>query len=259
MKNAEKRAVTGIVVRERMEADEVSRGGAESAEERRLAAPLQKGLPYTPSEVEAVWRKAVGGLAWQVAFGAMLCELEVVLTRENNSPTRGPTAIGTGLQAWLAGNCPAVNYKTAMRWKAMARGVVEELGIEAAELPVIAGLLPPREGERLEVRGERHDEKRERLARMLEGRSQRDLLGEMLRGPGRPKGTPGGGRRALTAAEKTEHAWTEIRELLGKVAAYTQGPWILMLPREKQEWAARTMKDLAACFREGKPFEVSEK
>lgn len=242
MKKAEKIETNGLIVRE-VVTPEV--GG-------RIK---EGGLPYAPDEVEAVWRKAVGGLAWQVAFGAMLCELDAVLTRENGKSANQYKDGNGGLQAWLSERCPAVNYKTAMRWKAMAQGVMDkalpdgEGTILPAEVPVLLGLLP-KAGTSF---GSNEDRKREALEKFLDGRSQNDVYAA-LRGPGRPKGVPGGGRRALTAAEKTADAEDELKELLGKLAAYCTGPKLLMLPEERRTRTAASLKDLAARFLEGRPF-----
>jgi len=250
MKQANRIKTKGTVVREVVSADGVDRE-AEDGDRR-----SEVGAPYEPGEIAAAWGLAVRGLYNQVAFGAMLCEMDASLTRETGG--RGGGYLGETLKAWLSENCPTVNYKTAMRWKGMAEvacAALQEAGtpMPARLIPVAAGMLPPPDEGSFDF-----DKGKAALEKLLNGRSQRDLMAA-LRGPGRPKGTPGGGRRALTAAEKTDHAWTEIKELLGKVAAYTQGPWIEMLPDDRREWAARTMKDLATCFRDGRPFEASEK
>jgi hypothetical protein len=249
MKQASRIKTEGTVVREVVTPDAVERrsedGGRRS----------EGGVPYEPGEITAAWGMAVKGLYNQVAFGAMLCELDAVISRVRPRSENGQiSGREDGLKAWLNDNCPTVNYKTAMRWKGMAEvacAALQEAGtpMPARLIPVAAGMLPP-DGESFDF-----DKGKVALEKLLNGRSQRDLMAA-LRGPGRPRGTPSAGRRALTAAEKTDHAWTEIKELLGKVAAYTQGPWIEMLPEDRREWAARTMKDLATCFRDGRPFEA---
>ena len=65
-------------------------------------------------------------------FGALLTEVGYFL-----GAARGRGKDGEGLQAWLAENCPEVNYKTAMGYKALAAAQIcgefgEIIGREAA-------------------------------------------------------------------------------------------------------------------------------
>jgi len=123
------------------------------------------------------YQNAVSGMREVLVFGAMLKLVEtqiVVLTRENNLPSRGPTTKGGGLQAWIADNAPSVNYKTAMRFLAVTEAVAasyEQIvgaAIAAAyELPslVLSVNLP--------------DEAREKQAELFDyvtGTSQRSWL-----------------------------------------------------------------------------------
>jgi hypothetical protein len=203
---------------------------------------------YTPAEVDQAWNLALGGLRNIVCFGAMLMELDSCLTRETAHQRNQYS--GETLKAWLSANCPGVNYKTAMRFKSLASAALIGSGetlhspdaIAPGEVPLLLGsdqrAITMSDDERL---------KRTALERFLEGKSQRDVFAA-LRGPGRPKGTPGGGRRALTALERTADAELEIRELLGKLAAFAQGPKLLALPQEIRQQAATHMKDLARTF-----------
>ena len=152
---------------------------------------------------------------------------------------------GETLKAWLDEHAPEVNYKTAMRFKRLAEAALagSGAGLGAGEasrmLGAGAGELSADEAE-----------KRRALESFLEGRSQRDLWAEAMRGPGRPRGIPGGQRRALTAAERTADAESEIGELLGKLAAFAQGPKLTALPQETRQRAATHLKDLARTFLE---------
>ena len=206
---------------------------------------------YTPAEVDQAWNLALGGLRNIVCFGAMLMELETNLTRENGAKKSDP-GYGGGLQSWLSANCPGVNYKTAMRFKSLASAALIGTGeslhspdaIGPGEVPHLLGsdqrAITMNDDERL---------KRTALERFLEGKSQRDVFAA-LRGPGRPRGIPGGQRRALTPLERTADAEQEIRELLGKLAAFAGGPKLLALPQDLRQRAATHLKDLAKMFLE---------
>ena len=129
--------------------------------ERQLADSLQKQYTATLDAQEHAVREAV-------KFGMMLREIEVVLTCENNSPRRGPTAKGTGLQAWLAEHSPSIDYQKAMRWKRAAERVsaIAELPQEANWTEVLHA--PPDSAEAMAVNTALDDE--------IGGRSLRQLM-----------------------------------------------------------------------------------
>lgn len=106
--------------------------------------PPEAAAPYAPEAVTAQYRRAVAGALEMVRFGAMLVEVENVLTCEN-IPQKGCTSGGQGLQAWLEQNCPDVNYKTAMRFKHLAEGVQRHCRLPATVPLSLA--MPGPEGE----------------------------------------------------------------------------------------------------------------
>lgn len=227
----------GLVVREVVEADAATGGAA-----------------YGPGMVRQAWAMALKGLAHQVAFGAMLCEIDAGISRVRIRSEDG--RLGgqeEGLKSWLDEHCPEVHYKTAMRWKAMAEGTLAALakdgfgGVAARVIPQAVGMVPGAEDVPAPTL--------ERLRELLDGSSGRDLLAA-ARGPGRPKGTPGGGRRALSPQERAADAEREIGELLGRLVAYATGPKIGMLAAVRRGGAAATLRDVAACFRDNKPFKA---
>ena len=59
-----------------------------------------------------------------IHFGAALAQAEIELEQRGILKNR---KAGQGMQGWLAANCPEVNYKTAMRWKALATQVANSL------------------------------------------------------------------------------------------------------------------------------------
>jgi len=204
---------------------------------------------YTGADVAAAWHRAVNGLKEVVRFGAMLMEVDSNLAREKTGKLAGGWGPGDGLKAWLDEHAPEVNYKTAMRFKRLAQAALagSAQGLDAPMNPGEATRLLGTGGGELSAN---EAEKRRVLESFLEGRSQRDLWAEAMRAPGRPKGIPGGQRRALTAAERTEDAGKEINELLGRLAAYAAGPKLQALPQEMRQRAATHLKDLAKTFLE---------
>lgn len=193
MKSAEKLIETGLVVREQVEADEITREKDDVAHGRGLAAPHPAGREYAPEVITQAWKMAVNGIRNVVCFGSMLCEVDMSLSRETHRG--GCFQTGETLKAWLAEHCPEVNYKTAMKFRRMAEITIAaaqtEYGAEigAGETVKLLGLLPHK-GEEISDSGEA---KRIILERFLDGKSQRDVLQLWAEGgakPGRVKGSP---------------------------------------------------------------------
>jgi len=241
------------------------RGGAEEGG----GSPGRLALPFGGSEAEVAegisqgWRRAQAGLVEVLRFGAMLIEVrkwietvgsgqlavgsgddgEFNLRQKLNSPKDGPGRPGgTGLKGWLEKNCPEVNYRTAYGYLVAAEGLRVAARI-AADVPLLAMM-----GEE-PVPEARAEQARQRVFKAIAGGSL-----ALLREAGRvaDPGPRGGarenatGRRALTPLEHAELAKTEIRELLGRMGAYLEGPKPGMLTVEERQWAATRMKDLAA-------------
>lgn len=157
--------------------------------------------------VTAQYRRAVSGALEMVRFGATLMQVEVVLTRENNSPSRGPTAKGQGLQAWLETNCPDVNYKTAMRFKTLAEGVRRNCNIPA-KVP-LALALPASDGtpalpEKSPVPMAKLKKIQQAVWDLVEGKSARQLMFDFAAEGGAAKG--GDRRSGKTLTEEEKHA-----------------------------------------------------
>ena len=205
-------------------------------------------VTFSPAQVSSAWLAAVDGLRSIIAFGAILVATETVLTRENGAKKTDP-GYGGGLQAWLTEHCPDVNYKTAMRFKRLA-----EAAIESCSMVVEAGEAARLLGTSTHVEEIEDQRKLEALEEVIEGKSQRDLLGAAYRPAGRPKGTPGGGRRAFTAEERATDAMDEVKERLSQLSAFCVGPKLLALPEEYRLRVATTLKDLSNTFREGRPW-----
>ena len=125
-----------------------------------------------------------------VKFGALLTEVGYYL-----GETQGKK--GEGLQAWLAENCPEVNYSTAMGYKALAGKCVKMLGGGSQAVAVLQDkteVIPPGEDAPIEVES-KFIEKRDELFNEVKSRRELEqtyfkfMASEGRRGPGRPKGS----------------------------------------------------------------------
>lgn len=182
-----------------------------------------------------------------VAFGVELIRAEVSLvtavTKLNNLSKRGRNGEGrpnSGLEAWLAKNCPTVNYATAKSYKAMAARVIAMLSSDGYErAAVVAALAAPTElqisytprfndeGPIEAPRCETVPAKliRAREALFTEATSRRkleqmwfDFAGGSA---GRPKGTGAGGEdggpvRKLSRAEEAKFIWNRLLQETAK-------------------------------------------
>lgn len=72
-----------------------------------------------------------------ITFGAALAQAEIELEQRGILKNR---KAGQGMQSWLAAHCPDVNYKTAMRWKALATQVANSLSCSSDQaLKLLSG------------------------------------------------------------------------------------------------------------------------
>jgi len=77
-------------------------------------------------EMAGQWERAHGSTEGMVRFGMLLLEVEEVA---DSSPIMGVDAFGNlvivgrrpGVRGWLKEHCPHIGYKTAMRYKALAK------------------------------------------------------------------------------------------------------------------------------------------
>ena len=85
-----------------------------------------------------------------VKFGALLNEVEDFLGNEQRRE-------GSGLQGWLAENCPEVNYKTAQGYKAMAAKCARMIGGGSQAIAALQGqelVREPGTGDTIDVDGD---------------------------------------------------------------------------------------------------------
>ena len=217
--------------------------------------------PYAPAAITEQYRRAITGTLEILRFGAMLIDVEVNLTRENNSPRRGPTAIGTGLQAWLEENCPEVNYKTAMRFKMLTADMQRFCQIPA-KLPVSLALPGPDGAVHLDdlpanVNAARVGKIQQQVWDMIQGKSARQLMFQ-FRTDAAPRGGDHGGGAAYSeqqqqrranptplAIEEWQHLITQFRDwVLGRKTHVHVPPAILKTGLQALNDAIKAVEDI---------------
>jgi hypothetical protein len=179
-----------VIVRERMEASQV--------------LPPEAATPYTPDVVTAQYKRAVAGALEMVRFGAMLVEIDTSLTRETRN---GCIQDGDTLKGWLEANCPDVNYKTAMRFKALAEGVQRSCNVPA-KVPL--SLAMPKDDGTFNVPDEspipfqKLKKIQQEVWSLVEGKSARQLQFAFGSDEAAPKGGDRRSDKKLTEEEKHE-------------------------------------------------------
>ena len=154
-----------------------------------------------------------------VKFGALLTEVGYYLGEARG---RGEC---DGLKAWLAENCPEINYNTAIGYKALAGKCVKMLGGGSQAVAVLQDkteVIPPGEDAPIEV-DSKFIEKRDEL--FNEVKSRRDLeqtyfkfmASEGKGKAGRPKGTGAGPveyKKKSSLECAVEAVWPIVQHLL---------------------------------------------
>jgi hypothetical protein len=164
--------------------------------------------PYSAEQITEQYRKAVSGCLEMIRFGAMMIEVESGLEREIG---KGCIQTGETLKTWLEDNCPAINYKTALRFKGLAEGLQFHLRIPDNWPLRLA--LPSATDQETEINADLAGElgiKPKRLAQMrkeiwdfLEGKSARQLVFDFGCAETAPKG--GDRRSGLKMTEEEKH------------------------------------------------------
>jgi hypothetical protein len=163
--------------------------------------------PYSPEQITEQYRKAVSGCLEMIRFGAMMIEVDAGLDVSRHNPD----GEGESLKSWLEDNCPAINYKTALRFKGLAEGLQFHLRIPDNWPLRLA--LPSGTDQDAEVNADLAGElgiKPKRLAQMrkeiwdfLEGKSARQLTFDFGCAETAPKG--GDRRSGLKMTEEEKH------------------------------------------------------
>ncbi len=182
-----------------------------------------------------------------VIFGLMLDRVEEEIIAQNEQKKGNRPWISdilgrkstqfkpTGLKDWLTANCPEVNYKTAIAYRAAARGVrrLAQIGNDTPLLPLLGDVVFKDEG--LETL-------RQRVISIIQGSSLRVLREAARTNP--HKGLDGvlTGRRALTIEATALAAGQLARELGGRVDAYCRAGWAESVTQEERDDLIRSLK-----------------
>ena len=164
------------------------------------------------AKVNGSWKNA---LEQTVRFGAMLKEWGDFL-----GDTQGRE--GEGLRAWLAENCPEINYNTAMGYKHLAEKTVRMLGGGA---PAVAALLgrdtvTDPDGNEVPIDAEVVEKKEEIFREAGSRRKLEQMYFDFTDAP-KPKGRAKGSKNVpKTDAERAEAFWKLN-------AAELASPWAL--------------------------------
>jgi hypothetical protein len=163
--------------------------------------------PYSAEQITEQYRKAVSGCLEMIRFGAMMIEVESGLERDGQPNQHS----GETLKSWLEDNCPAINYKTALRFKGLAEGLQFHLRIPDSWPLRLA--LPSGTDQDAEINADLAGElgiKPKRLAQMrkeiwdfLEGKSARQVGFDFGCAETAPKG--GDRRSGLKMTEEEKH------------------------------------------------------
>lgn len=121
-------------------------------------------------QLELQWERAVGGQREQLIFGAMMLKLRANLSARGQVSKGGRGHKGEGLDGWLKTHAPNVTRGTAYRLMEIAEGVQDicKLGktVDLAELLAAS----------VEELPDKLAKKRKEVQRLIEGKSQRQLL-----------------------------------------------------------------------------------
>ena len=188
------------------------------------------------AQLQDQYRKAVAGTREILIFGAMMMQLGVVLSSQNNS-SRGPQTRGEGLKGWIEEFCPAINYNVAYGFYNLAKGLREALAIPIGT--DIHHLLTAPEASL----SKKEAKIREQIDGAIDGKSARQLEFDFGIRRARAALPPSGGARE--GAGRKPHSLTreqlEIdaffsKEALGALAkAVLEKRWHLRLDDEKKD------------------------
>ena len=220
----------GIVVREVVAPDQVlppqqgGAGGVNAAAGTGYAGDADA-LPHTPAALAEQYGRAMAGLRECIRFGAMLVEVESCLSRQT---ARHANQHGENLKAWMAANCPAVDYGWALKYKRLAEGMREACNIPA-RVPLSLA-IPPAEGAAAPVAAGVPEKRLARINRevaaFLDGKTARQLEFTFgLREPPKPTGgsREGAGRPSARQADSVTRAgaaWGLIGREIDRATAW---------------------------------------
>lgn len=203
------------------------------------------------AQLQDQYRKAISGTREILVFGAMMMELKVVLSSQNNS-SHGPQTRGEGLMGWLEEFCPSINYKVAYGFYKLALGLREALSI-----PLTTNVHRLLTAPAAEL-SKKESKIRELIDGAIDGKSARQLefdFGIRKARAARPASggaRPGAGRPARSLTREQEQAEDFFsKDLLGDLGVNVlEKRWHLRLEDEKKSVllaiAERLVEDLGA-------------
>ena len=186
--------------------------------------------PHSPEAVATQYRKAVAGALEMLRFGAMLIEVDSCLTRETAHVGQRNQHTGETLKGWLEAHCPEVNYKTAMRFKALAQDMIDYIRPPAKLPPTL--LLPGPDGTPClddlpeSVNRARAEKLQRQIWEMVQGSSARQLMFDFRSASSPAGGDRGGGGapRAMPTEEgRRLGANTNLAAVIGELRRIVLG------------------------------------
>ena len=180
-----------------------------------------------------------------VRFGTMLIEWGEFLGEARGGAGGGASG---GLKGWLAKHCPEINYKTAMRFKYMAKGAVKKLGGGAMAIAALLGRseIATPDGDVIDVESKVVEEVDEMFAKASSLRKFEQMYFEFSAGKGRagrPKGTKAAAGAPLTKVESARRLWADLvyQAVKHRAGLYSAAK---LLPREDAEKSNEELKQL---------------
>ena len=178
-----------------------------------------------------------------ISFGALIDEVAAFLGAKNGGKHEGGS-----LENWLSKNCPEVNYKTAMGYKAMAVKCAKMLGGGTQAIAALQGrdtVSAPGGGEAVDVDAEIL-EKRDQLFEAADSRRKLEqmYLDFMSRKPGRPKGTTANKKVSAATLSPEEDARALWSRLIAPAQTYGIEPAASLLTADDAEAALEILTGL---------------
>lgn len=150
-----------------------------------------------------------------VKFGALLNQVESFI-----GEARGGAHDGDGLKGWLEENCPEINYKTAVGYKAMAAKCAQMIGGGTQAMACLQGvtaIVEPASQELIDVDAS-FVEKREALFEQVDSRRKLEQMWfefmAAAKRPGRPAGVVSEYRKKSSLECAVEAVWPTVQHLL---------------------------------------------
>lgn len=167
-------------------------------------------------QLTAQWEKVKSNRMDDLLFGAMMLKLRERIRGSARGTAQGNEARkGTGLKGWLAAHAPSVSESIAHRMMDIAEGVVDALKLGKVDLEMLLSA-------QVENLDARLAKKRAEIEKVIDGKSQRQLLLDFGKAPSKSKG---GNQHA-----KCPHCKGNLRHSLQQVCPHCDKPTGIELP-----------------------------